>query len=166
MFISNNYQTFNTDKLDYCDYEGVIDDFESIEQCKLAWDESEKLGHRKEHFFCVAWGYEYFTKLFKNTQCFLFNRSLTLIFAFDLFWLRNLSRLNFSLAEFNADDFQLFWKLDISENNHKSLLSWRAGDEHPMEYKTNYAKGLIFDPNFEGRLIKSAQIRPDILIEA
>lgn len=54
-------------------------------------------------------------------------------------------------AEFNENDFQLFWKLDINENNHKSLLSWRAGDEEATTYKTNYAKGLIFEQNFEGQ---------------
>jgi len=65
-------------------------------------------------------------------------------------------------AEFNADDFQLFWKLDISENNHKSLLSWRAGDKDPMKYKTNYANGLIFDPNFEGQ--SASLFIPDVPI--
>lgn len=54
-------------------------------------------------------------------------------------------------AEFNENDFQLFWKLDINENNHKSLLSWRAGDDEATTYKTNYAKGLIFEQNFDGQ---------------
>lgn len=53
-----------------------------------------------------------------------------------------------SEAEFNPDNFQLFWKLDINENNHKSLLSWRVGQD-PQMYKTRYAEGLIFNGNFE-----------------
>jgi len=53
-------------------------------------------------------------------------------------------------ASFNQEDFQLFWKLDINEKNHKSLLSWRAGEE-VQKYRTNYAEGLIFTQNFEGQ---------------
>lgn len=75
IFVNNikDLQNFNNEIIDFCDYEGVIDDYDSIEQCKLAWDESEKMGHRKEHFFRVALGYDYLLSLLKTIYVFLFN---------------------------------------------------------------------------------------------
>jgi len=70
-FFKKDLQSFKTEIIDFCDYEGVIDEYDSIEQCKLAWDESEKMGHRKEHFFRVALGYDYLLSLLKTLDVFL-----------------------------------------------------------------------------------------------